>query len=78
MLCFQLTGNLDIVENGTLRKIVEKGPKYRLPQRINWKEDRNIIVTFLDNYIERWLSKEKKFSLNNNIDGSCLNWLIEK
>ena len=36
------------------------------------EEDKNIIVTFLDAYTEKWISKEKKFSVNNNINGSCL------
>ena len=68
-----ITGNLEIVRNDTLRNLIKKGPKYRLPQRINWEEDRNIITTFLDAYIEKWISKEKKSLGNNNVDGSCLN-----
>ena len=67
-----ITGNLDIVRNDTLRNLIKKGPKYRLPQRINWKEDRNIIITFLDAYIDKWISKEKKSLGKNNLDGSCL------
>ena len=67
-----ITGNLDIVKNETLRNLIKKGPKYRLPQRINWKEDRNIITTFLDAYIDKWITKERKMSEDNNVNGSCL------
>ena len=35
-----ITGNLEIIENTMLRNIFKKGPKYRLPQRINWSEDK--------------------------------------
>merc|ERR1739840_94119 len=35
-----ITGNLDIIENVTLRNIFKKGPKYRLPRKINWDKDR--------------------------------------
>ena len=38
------------MENGTLKKFIEKGPKYRTSQRIDWMEDRYIIVEFLDRY----------------------------
>ena len=67
-----ITGNLDIVKNETSKNFIKKGPKYRLPQRINWKEDRNIITTFLDAYIDKWITKERKMSEDNNVNGSCL------
>ena len=43
-----------------LRNIFKKGPKYRLPQRINWSGDKNHITSFLESYIENWIAKEKK------------------
>ena len=67
-----ITGNLDIIKNETLKNLIKKGPKYRLPQRINWKEDRNIITTFLDAYIDKWITKERKMSEDNNVNESCL------
>ena len=67
-----ITGNLDIIENVTLRNIFKKGPKYRLPRKINWDKDREIIVTFLNTYSAKWLEKEKKLVCNNDIDRRCL------
>ena len=67
-----ITGNLDIVNNEVLKSLIRKGPKYRLPQKINWEQDRSIIKSFLDAYIDKWISKEKKVPGNNNINGSCL------
>ena len=55
-----ITGNLEIIENTMLRNILKKGPKYRLPQRINWSEDKNHIINFLESYIENWTAKERK------------------
>ena len=67
-----ITGNLDIVENVTLRNIIKKGPKYRLPQKINWVQDREIIVSFLNSYIDKWLAKERKVGINSNLNRDCL------
>ena len=55
-----ITGNLGMVENMMLRNIFKRGPKYRLPQRINWSEDKNHIINFLESYIENWTAKERK------------------
>ena len=32
-----ITGDLRVVENAKLRELVAKGPKYREPNRVNWK-----------------------------------------
>ena len=70
-----ITGNLDIVENETLRGILKKGPKYRLPQKINWTEDRKIIENFLDSYIDKWVAKERKLTRDQNLNkGSLKVW----
>ena len=61
-----ITGDLDIIQNSRLRKIFKKGPKYRLPQKINWTEDKNLIINFLDSYIDNWTAKEKKQGNNKN------------
>ena len=55
-----ITGNLGIIQNTLLKNIFKKGPKYRLPQRINWAEDKNHIINFLESYIDNWTAKEKK------------------
>ena len=67
-----ITGDLSIIKNIQLRNLVKKGPKYRLPQRIDWRKDRAIIVDFLDNYIEKWIDKEKKNTLNGLIGRDSL------
>ena len=55
-----ITGDFDIIENECLRNIIKKGPKYRLPQKINWEKDRDIIEEFLETYTEKWINKERK------------------
>ncbi len=61
-----------------MRNIIRKGPKYRLHQKINWIEDRKIIVDFLDTYIDKWISKEKRGLGNDSVDKGCLqNWRDE-
>ena len=47
-----LTGNLEIVKNAKLRKLLSKGPKFREPTKINWKEAKTIVSVGLDNYVE--------------------------
>ena len=46
-----LTGDLSIVENNSLRKILSKRPKYREPKPSNFVKAREHIVTGLDNCI---------------------------
>ena len=73
-----ITGNFDIIENSTLKEMFKKGPKYRLPQRINWQEDKNIIINFLDDYIDKWIKKEKKIDNSQHLDkNSLLLWKKE-
>ena len=47
-----LTGNLEIVKNAKLRKLLSKGPKFRETTEINWKEAKTIVSVGLDNYVE--------------------------
>ena len=68
-----VTGNLNIIENLTLRKLFEKGPKYRLPQQIDWRKDRSVIENFIDSYVDKWIAKEKKNPCNQLIDRNLLN-----
>ena len=73
-----ITGNFNLIENPTLREMFKKGPKYRLPQRINWQEDRKIIINFLDDYIDKWIKKEKKLDNSLHLDKNSLcNWKKE-
>ena len=67
-----ITGNFDIIRNETLKTIIKKGPKYRLPQKINWTEDKSILLSFLDTYIDKWINKEKKLNNNTHLDRTHL------
>ena len=70
-----ITGDLDIIKDETLKHLFKKGPKYRLPQKIDWVKDREVIVNFLDSYADKWISKEKKNVSNQNISIDLLrNW----
>ena len=54
-----ITGDLKIAENAKLRELVSKGPKYRGPNRINWKATENMIFETIDLYAERWAKREQ-------------------
>ena len=73
-----ITGDFNIIQNSTLKEMIKKGPKFRLPQKINWEEDKKIIINFIDSYIDRWLIKEKK-ALNSQVinKDSLKNWKNE-
>ena len=53
-----LTGNLNIVNNNKLRKLLSKGPKYREPVKIDWKLAKMVIAEALDNFIEQLANKK--------------------
>ena len=62
--CYQphghiITGDLKTIENAKLRELVSKGPKYREPNKINWKATENIIFESIDLYAERWKKWEQ-------------------
>ena len=47
--CYQphghiITGDLKIIENAKIRELVSKRPKYREPNKINWKATENMII----------------------------------
>ena len=56
-----LTGDLSIIRNNKLRKLICKGPKYREPEKINWAEAKNIIEAALESFIKN-LCEEKGVS----------------
>ena len=43
-----ITGNLQIITNAKLRKLLSKGPNFREPTAINWGKCRESIVEGLD------------------------------
>ena len=59
-----ITGDLGIVNNTKLRKLLSKGPKHREPVQVDWKEAREQIITGLDQYIDQ-------LSLDKGLDKVC-------
>ena len=51
-----ITGNLNIVNNQTLRKLISKGPKYQEPKQICLEEAHKEIQTSTDQFIEKILN----------------------
>ena len=76
-----LSGDLNIVSNNKLKKLLSKGPKYREPEKINWTEARNAIEETLECFIEK-LSDTKgvstlyfqnwKYTIMTHIDNKIL------
>ena len=52
-------GNLKIMENAKLRGLFSKGPKYREPNKINWKSTENMIFESIDLNAEQWTKREQ-------------------
>ena len=46
-----ITGNLQIIGNSKLRKLMSKGPNYREPKTINWRKCREKILEGLNDFI---------------------------
>ena len=54
-----VTGNLGIVGNRKLRKLLSKGPSYREQNNINWDTNQKIIKKAVRAYKVQWAKKEK-------------------
>ena len=54
-----ITGDLTVIENAKLRELVSKGPKYREPNKINWKATEKMIHESIDLYAGRWAHREQ-------------------
>ena len=52
-----MTGDLRIIENQHLRKIIAKGPNYREPQSINWHKCKETVMNGLEEYTTNISSK---------------------
>ena len=52
-----ITGDLRIVTNNKLRKIISKGPKYRLPMSIKWDQAKTSLINSINNLIEELSNK---------------------
>ena len=49
-----ITGDLRIIKNARLRKLVAKGPKHRKPNRVNWKATETMFLESIDLYAKNW------------------------
>ena len=67
-----ISGSLDIVQNLALKKILSKGPKYRLPRKIDWMKNRENLIDFIEIYSLKWIEKEKKEYNDGTLDIQCL------
>ena len=54
-----VTGNLRIVENRKLRKLLSKGPYYREQTNIKWETNLNILKKAVREFEVKWVKNEK-------------------
>ena len=45
-----IIGDLRVLENARLKELVAKGPKYREPNRVNWKATETMFLESIDLY----------------------------
>ena len=62
--CYELHGHvitvdLKVIENARLRELVAKGPKYREPNRVNWKATETMFLESIDLYAKNWSKREQ-------------------
>jgi hypothetical protein len=55
-----VTGDWNVIQNKSLRELLEKGPTYREEQNINWKAIQNEISKGLTQCNLDWAKKEKR------------------
>ena len=53
-----ITGDLNIIQHESLRKVTSHGPKFRETQHINWKHNFKIIMDAVGDYARRWIKRE--------------------
>ena len=53
-----VTGDLTCIPDKGLRSLFKKGPKYRLPSRVDFTKCRDIVEDALQTYCKRWPKKE--------------------
>ena len=53
-----ITGDLRIVKNRKLRRLLEKGPKYREQNNIDWHLNKKILTKAVDDYVKNWSKRE--------------------
>jgi len=67
-----ITGDLRMIENSKLRRLLSKGPNYREPKTINWKKCRDKITEGVEVCIGRLISGGKGLS-----EGDLSSWKNE-
>ena len=53
-----VTGNLDIVKNIKLKKLLTYGPQYRIPTKISWNDIYKEVIKSLNECTDKWHKKE--------------------
>ena len=53
-----ITGNLDIIKDKSLRKLIQKGPSFREQNNINWDLNAKICREAIRNYKDKWAKRE--------------------
>ena len=61
-----MTGDLRIIENPHLRKLMSKGPNYREPRGTDWKKCKEMVENGLDTHINN-ISSKLKVNINDLI-----------
>ena len=54
-----LTGNLNIIKDRKLRKLIQKGPSYREQNNINWNTNLKNCIKAIKEYKTKWARREK-------------------
>ena len=54
-----ITGDLSIIPNDALRKLISKGPKYREQIKIAWGKDKKVIMNGVEEFVKKWAKKDK-------------------
>ena len=54
-----ITRDRKVIENARLRELVAKGPKYREPNRVNWKATETMFLESIDLYARNWSKREQ-------------------
>ncbi|KAK3096272.1 hypothetical protein FSP39_025170 [Pinctada imbricata] len=62
-----MIGDFSIIQDRQLRGLLKKGPKYRIPSKIDFIKCREVLKEALDNYTKRWCKSEgvESHSLND-------------
>ena len=66
--CHFLTGELRIITNSELRKLVSKGPNFHEGMSVNWNKCKREIEIGLDSSIERIVSTNSKVTTEEFVE----------